>query len=225
MGQSSRSFGLRCGACEEAFDYDNEDEWTAHVRKAHVRNPPRSISPVRQPAKPCVYCDKNDVKGHVTEHSGVAFRCKTCPESKSDSNYFADFSEIRRHYSTEHGVRDVESKVRIFMSLELGLGGKFRSSPHRQRLILLLHDFFNGPFPASFRLFLSFRTVQLLKNLAASGIRTRIIGTVDENADHYTTTTAHSSLSLTLAFEVGPDLVFWFQALCLVLVRSVVWLK
>ena len=39
-----------------------------------------------------------------------------------------------------------------------------------------------------FRLFLSFLTVQLLKNLAASGIRTRIVGAVAENADYYTTT-------------------------------------
>ena len=41
-----------------------------------------------------------------------------------------------------------------------------------------------------FHLFSPFRTVQLLKNLAASGIRTRIVGAVGENADHYTTTTA-----------------------------------
>ena len=42
-----------------------------------------------------------------------------------------------------------------------------------------------------FHLFLSFCTVQLQKNLAASGIRTRIVGAVGKNADHYTTTTAH----------------------------------
>ena len=41
-----------------------------------------------------------------------------------------------------------------------------------------------------FHLFSSFRTVQLLKNLAASGIRTQIFGAVGENTDHYTTTTA-----------------------------------
>ena len=41
-----------------------------------------------------------------------------------------------------------------------------------------------------FHLFLSFHTVQLLKNLAASEIRTWIVGAVGENADHYTTTTA-----------------------------------
>ena len=40
-----------------------------------------------------------------------------------------------------------------------------------------------------FLLFLSFRTVQLLKNLAASWIQTRIVGAVGENADHYTTIT------------------------------------
>ena len=42
----------------------------------------------------------------------------------------------------------------------------------------------------SFHLFSSFCTVQLLKNFGASGIRTRIVGAVGENADHYTTTTA-----------------------------------
>ena len=36
-----------------------------------------------------------------------------------------------------------------------------------------------------FHLSSSFRTVQLLKNLAASWIRTWIIGAVGENADHY----------------------------------------
>ena len=41
-----------------------------------------------------------------------------------------------------------------------------------------------------FHLFSSFRTEQSLKNLAASGIRTWIIGAVGENADHSTTTTA-----------------------------------
>ena len=41
-----------------------------------------------------------------------------------------------------------------------------------------------------FHLFSSFRTVQLLKNLAASKIRTQIVGAVGENADHYTTTAA-----------------------------------
>ena len=41
-----------------------------------------------------------------------------------------------------------------------------------------------------FRLFSSFLTVQLLKNLAARVIQTRIVGAVGENADHYTTTTA-----------------------------------
>ena len=42
----------------------------------------------------------------------------------------------------------------------------------------------NGPFPASSRLFSSFRAVRLLKNLGASGIRTWIVGAVDVNADH-----------------------------------------
>ena len=41
-----------------------------------------------------------------------------------------------------------------------------------------------------FRLFSSFLTVHLLKNLAASGIRTRIVGAVVEKADRFTTTTA-----------------------------------
>ena len=48
-----------------------------------------------------------------------------------------------------------------------------------------------------FRLFSSYRTAQLLKNLAASGIRTRIVGAVGENADHYTTTTAQAGCKLT----------------------------
>ena len=51
--------------------------------------------------------------------------------------------------------------------------------------------FLNGPIPASFsNSFSSFRTVQLLKNLAASGIQTRIVIAVGKIADHYTTTTA-----------------------------------
>ena len=47
-----------------------------------------------------------------------------------------------------------------------------------------------------FHLFLSFRTVQLLKNLAASGIQTWIVRAVGENADHNTTTMALQSLIL-----------------------------
>ena len=46
-----------------------------------------------------------------------------------------------------------------------------------------------------FRLFSSFRTVQLLKNLAANGIRTQIDGAVGKNADHYTTTTSQNDLT------------------------------
>ena len=41
-----------------------------------------------------------------------------------------------------------------------------------------------------FHLFSTFRTVQLLKNLAASRIRTLILGDVGKNADHYTTTSS-----------------------------------
>ena len=52
-----------------------------------------------------------------------------------------------------------------------------------------------------FHLLSSFRTVQLLKKLAASGIRTQIVRAVGENADHYTTTTALLSLVLYGLFE------------------------
>ena len=50
-----------------------------------------------------------------------------------------------------------------------------------------------------FHLFSSFRAVQLLKNLAASGIRTQIVRAVGKNADHYTTTTAQQLDPLPLA--------------------------
>ena len=60
--------------------------------------------------------------------------------------------------------------------------------------------FLNGPFLASFCLFSSFCTVQLLKNLGASRIQTRIVGAEGENADHYTTTTARVLLLNELAF-------------------------
>ena len=55
-----------------------------------------------------------------------------------------------------------------------------------------------GLFFVYFRLFL--QQVQLLKNLAASGIRTRIFGAVGENADHYTTTTALNVDEFTIVF-------------------------
>ena len=57
-----------------------------------------------------------------------------------------------------------------------------------------------------FHLFLSFHTVQLLKNLAASGIRTRIVRAEGENADHYTTTTAQALGNLLFAVLLSPVL-------------------
>ena len=56
-----------------------------------------------------------------------------------------------------------------------------------------------------FQLFSSFRTVQLLKNVAASGIRTRIVRAVGENADHYATTTAQVLQSFYLHLDAWPQ--------------------
>ena len=69
-----------------------------------------------------------------------------------------------------------------------------QASPLRQHGLgvdSMRRAFFNGPFLASFRLFLSFSTVvRLLKNLGATRIQIWIIRAEGENADLYTTTTA-----------------------------------
>ena len=56
--------------------------------------------------------------------------------------------------------------------------------------------FLNGPHSRHiFCLYLSFRTVQLLKNLAASLIQTPITREVGGNADHYTTITTQAGVN------------------------------
>ena len=59
-------------------------------------------------------------------------------------------------------------------------------------LIIFLRRGHSRPLFVYFRLF---RTVQLLKNLQASRIWTRIVGAVGENTDHYTTTMVQSVYS------------------------------
>ena len=61
--------------------------------------------------------------------------------------------------------------------------------------------FRNGPTPASFCLFSFFSNTNFTeKDEGVSGIRTRIVGVEDKSADHLTTTTAQSLLSLNANF-------------------------
>lgn len=54
----------------------------------------------------------------AADHANVTFRCKMCTET---TKMFPDFTEIRRHYSMDHGIREIQSKIGEYVTVPSNL--------------------------------------------------------------------------------------------------------